>query len=325
MNKRILVTGAAGFIGSNLVKRLSNASIECIGIDNFDDYYSKDLKLRRMAAFEIGKLISDINLNDLEKFNKVLQEFNPTDIVHLAAQPGVRYSGINPNSYIVNNIFAFENIISACKSFQIPRLFYASSSSVYGIRNNNAFLESDRGGEVKNLYALSKRFNEDRAILELPGIESVGMRFFSVYGPWGRPDMAYFRVIGTALGLWDFQQFGNGEQKRDYTYVDDVIETIFGLLNLPKLPTVINIGGGQPISLNEMKIQIDSFFGSKVRVKEREKDESEAFSTLADTNLMKTLRLPVPKTSAAEGIEKVCNWALTVDKEDFLMWLQSSK
>lgn len=325
MNKRVLVTGAAGFIGAHLMSRLVSSNFEVIGIDNFSDYYSKKLKISRINSFGIGNFIRDVNLIDFGKISEVFEAFQPTDLIHLAAQPGVRYSRVNPNSYIVNNIVAFENLINACTLFHVPRLLYASSSSVYGKTSNKAFIESDRGGEVKNLYALSKRFNEDRAVLELPAIESVGMRFFSVYGPWGRPDMAYFRVIGSALGLWEFRQLGDGEQKRDYTYVDDVIDTLLGLISSPKLPQFINIGGGQPISLNEMKIQVDSYFGSKIDVIKKEKDESEAYLTSADTNLMEKLRLPVPKTTVAEGLEKVCNWALTVDRDEYLMWLESSK
>jgi UDP-glucuronate 4-epimerase len=260
--------------------------------------------------------------NDLEE---IIGEFYPNHIFHLAAQPGVRYSRRNPISYVRNNIVAFEKLIEAISKLQKVRLYYASSSSVYGENVNSSFKEDNRGGDVKNLYALSKRFNEDRASLEYPELESVGLRFFSVYGPWGRPDMAYFRMIGSARGVWKFSQLGNGEQKRDYTFIDDVIDTLTGLMKLPKLPQVLNIGGGQPVSLNEMKFKIDKMLNSNMKIEELTRDESETLVTLADTSLLKKLRLPIPSTSIDQGLETVCQWASDISSIEYLSWLKDSK
>lgn len=175
-SRKILVTGAAGFVGSHTLSRLESLGIDCVGIDNFNDYYSPQLKKARLRNFELENSVRKIDLLNQEELSNIFSDFKPQIVVHLAAQPGVRYSKINPMSYVANNVVAFENIIESCKEFNVKRLLYASSSSVYGQEAGSSYVEHNRGGPVKNLYALSKRFNEDRVAFE-QSFESVGLRF----------------------------------------------------------------------------------------------------------------------------------------------------
>ena len=321
---KVLVTGAAGFVGSHTLNRLKILGIDCIGLDNFNDYYSPNLKLARLKSFELEDLVHKIDLLNQEELSRFFTKINPQIVIHLAAQPGVRYAQINPKSYITNNIQAFENIVESCRVSNVSRLLYASSSSVYGQDAGNIYDEFNRGGTVKNLYALSKRFNEDRVAFE-KSFESVGLRFFSIYGPWGRPDMAYFRLIGSVLGLWRFKKLGDGEQLRDYTYISDVVDTIIRILDLEELPKVINIGGGQPFSLNKMNELVEGYFGRASQFDVAQKDDSEALVTRASTDLLTQLDLPVPKVNFEVGISQVCEWAKSVSASEFSEWLSSSK
>jgi UDP-glucuronate 4-epimerase len=322
--ERVLVTGAAGFVGSHTLSRLTKEGVECLGVDNFNDYYSPALKRARIKNFSIEERVRNLDLSDQESLSNLFESFRPQVVIHLAAQPGVRYSQINPNSYITNNVVAFESVIQSCRAFDVDRLLYASSSSVYGQEAGTSYIEENRGGPVKNLYALSKRFNEDRIALE-QAFESVGLRFFSIYGPWGRPDMAYFRLIGSVLGLWRFKRLGDGEQLRDYTYVSDVVDAIWAILHLDQLPKVINIGGGQPFSLNKMNSLVEEYFGKASEIETAKKDETEALITRASTQLLEDLGLPIPKVNFESGISHVCDWAKRIPSDEFSEWLRSSE
>ena len=321
---RILVTGAAGFVGSHTLSKLKTLGLDCMGLDNFNDYYSPKLKLARLKNFGIENSVCNIDLLNQEELSNFFRDYKPKIVIHLAAQPGVRYSQSNPKSYISNNVVAFENMLESCKEFNIQRLLYASSSSVYGQESGASYTEYNRGGPVKNLYALSKRFNEDRVSFE-QSFESTGLRFFSIYGPWGRPDMAYFRIIGSVLGLWRFRRLGDGEQLRDYTYISDVVDAIISIVNLETLPKVINIGGGQPFSLNKMNSLVEDYFGKTSQIEVAERDETESIITRASTELLSQLGLPVPKVNFESGILKVCEWAKSISKNEFSEWLNSSK
>jgi len=321
---KVLVTGAAGFVGSHTLSRLKSLGVDCMGLDNFNDYYSPKLKVARLRNLDLENSVRNIDLLNQEELSKFFRDFKPQIVVHLAAQPGVRYSQINPKSYITNNVVAFENIVESCKEFNVQRFVYASSSSVYGQEAGSSYAEHNRGGSVKNLYALSKRFNEDRVAFE-QSFESTGLRFFSIYGPWGRPDMAYLRIIGSVLGLWRFKRLGDGEQLRDYTYISDVVDTIVSILDLDKLPKVINVGGGQPFSLNRMNNLVEEYFGRTSQIEVAKRDETEALITRASTELLSQLGLPVPKVNFETGILEVCEWAKSVSTNEFSEWLNSSK
>jgi UDP-glucuronate 4-epimerase len=320
----VLVTGAAGFIGAHVLQRLKIDNHQCIGIDNFSNYYSPNLKEQRAKNLGVDDVIEILDLTSRFELIDFFKRNNPDVVIHLAAQPGVRYSKVDANSYIQSNIIATENIIEGCRQAKVNKLIYASSSSVYGSEITETFEENYRGNNVKNLYALTKRFNEDRIALE-ESFESIGLRFFSVYGPWGRPDMAYFRLIGSVLGLRSFTMFGNGEQLRDYTYISDVVDSIVAIMKRNQLPKVINIGGGQPFSLNKMNTLVEQYFGKRTEIDVAKKDETEALMTRASTNLLSKLELPVPKVNFEFGIAQVCDWAKSIPVEEFSEWLSSSK
>lgn len=321
---RILITGAAGFVGAHLSDFFLKEGFDCLCIDSMNDYYSPDLKESRIHAFNLGSVFQKIDLTSYDQVALIFSGFKPEIVIHLAAQPGVRYARKNPNSYIQNNIIAFENVLENVKRFETKRFLYASSSSVYGDSAPIPFQETQRGGLVRNLYALTKRFNEDRVATE-DGLQSTAMRFFSVYGNWGRPDMAYFRVMGSALDLWQFNQLGDGEQLRDYTHVSDVVKVIGALVQKEEIPKVINIGGGQPVSLNYMRTFVEKAVGRDSNLKVTPKDESEALLTQASTSLLEALDLPIPQVKFDEGMKEFCEWAISVPREKYSTWLDSSK
>ena len=267
----ILVTGHAGFIGSNLVKRLFKEMKEgtIVGIDNLNDYYDPSLKEYRLQELEKAKPagINYISIKgsiaDRELINRLFQEYQPQIVVNLAAQAGVRYSIENPDVYIESNIIGFYNILEACRHNPVQHLVYASSSSVYGGNKKVPFSTDDRVDNPVSLYAATKKSNELMAhcYSKLYNIPSTGLRFFTVYGPAGRPDMAYFGFTNKLLKGQTIQIYNYGNCRRDFTYVDDIVEGIVRVMGkaparqtgedgLPVPPyKVYNIGGGQPENL----------------------------------------------------------------------------
>ena len=233
MNKNILVTGAAGFIGFHLCKKLIENGIRIIGIDYINDYYDIELKKKRL---EILSQTSSKNnwqflktdLIDKDQLLQIFQDYKPETVINLAAQAGVRYSIENPRAYINSNIIGFQNILDCCKSNKIKHLLYASSSSVYGGNINTPFSELNSVDHPVSIYAATKRANElfAHTYSHLYNIPSTGMRFFTVYGPWGRPDMALFKFTKAIMEGDKIKVFNYGKMKRDFTYVDDVVDAI---------------------------------------------------------------------------------------------------
>lgn len=273
-NKKILVTGSAGFIGSNLVKRLFKEMKDglIVGIDNLNNYYDPSLKEYRLGELETlhSQLSSTLNykfvkgsIADRELINKLFEEYHFDIVVNLAAQAGVRYSIENPDVYIESNIIGFYNILEACRHYPVEHLVYASSSSVYGGNKKVPFSTDDRVDNPVSLYAATKKSNELMAhcYSKLYNIPSTGLRFFTVYGPAGRPDMAYFGFTNKLLKGETIQIYNYGNCRRDFTYVDDIVEGIVRVMakapekktgedGLPIPPyAVYNIGGGQPENL----------------------------------------------------------------------------
>lgn len=272
-NKTILVTGAAGFIGANLVTELLNtvSGVNLIGLDNMNDYYDVSIKEYRLA--EIEKLAETKqgskwtfikgNLADKPLIEKIFTEFNPEIVVNLAAQAGVRYSITNPDVYIESNLIGFYNILEACRNYPVEHLVYASSSSVYGSNKKVPYSTDDKVDNPVSLYAATKKSNEllAHAYSKLYNIPSTGLRFFTVYGPAGRPDMAYFGFTNKLLKGETIQIFNYGNCKRDFTYVDDIVEGIKRVMErapekkngddgLPLPPyRIYNIGNSNPENL----------------------------------------------------------------------------
>ena len=257
---KILVTGVAGFIGFNITKELINRGHEIVGLDVINDYYDVNLKKRRLSILK-NKNFSffKINISNKEKVSEVFKKEKPDTIIHLAAQAGVRYSLINPDQYIKSNIIGFFNIIDQCRLLKIKNFYYASSSSVYGNNNNYPFDEEDKVDEPLNLYAVSKKSNEEMAYAysNLYDINCIGLRFFTVYGPWGRPDMAYYKFVKNIIFDKEIKVYGNGKMKRDFTYIDDVVEAVTNLIERSEFKKfknyknqIFNIGNSYPVELN---------------------------------------------------------------------------
>lgn len=266
-NKTVFVTGAAGFIGSNLSKRLLTEikNIKVIGLDNMNDYY--DVKIKESRLEELKKFDNFIfikgNLADKETINKIFEEYKPEIVVNLAAQAGVRYSITNPDDYIESNLIGFYNILEACRHNPVEHLVYASSSSVYGSNKKVPYSTDDKVDNPVSLYAATKKSNEllAHSYSKLYNIPSTGLRFFTVYGPAGRPDMAYFGFTNKLIKGEKIQIFNYGNCKRDFTYIDDIVEGVMRVMQgapeqkngedgLPIPPyAVYNIGNSNPENL----------------------------------------------------------------------------
>lgn len=332
--KNILVTGVAGFIGYHLISRLMLFwEGEVIGLDNINDYYEQKLKFDRLVNLGIEK--GDINKNQSIKSSKysnfsfifgdicddhLLEEIfqgKKIDIViHLAAQAGVRYSLINPSAYIQNNIQGFLNILEGARKHNIKFLFYASSSSVYGDNKKQPFNVFDSVDNQASLYAVTKRSNELMANVysKLYGVKSIGMRFFTVYGPWGRPDMAPFIFADKIIKKKPIKLFNWGVMERDFTYIDDVIESIvllmrkFHLGTSDKLYQLVNIGHGSPCSLISFVNAIESSMGIQAIKEFEPMQKGDVASTYADIKGLQELTGYNPKVSIHEGVGRFIEW-----------------
>ncbi len=270
INSKILVTGAAGFIGFHLVKRLLEKGDEVVGLDNINDYYDVDLKYARIQETGISKEAEAwykpvqstkypkykfirMSLEDKKQLDDLFVKENFDLVINLAAQAGVRYSIDNPDSYIQSNIVGFFNILEACRHNNVKRLIFASSSSVYGNNKKVPFSEDDNVDHPISLYAATKKSNELMAYTysHLYGIQTIGLRFFTVYGPWGRPDMAYFKFTKAILEGKPIEVYNHGNLKRDFTYIDDITK---GMLNIVYKPIdkdfkIFNIGNSKTVNL----------------------------------------------------------------------------
>jgi UDP-glucuronate 4-epimerase len=247
--KKVLITGGAGFIGAHLAQRLTAVGTEVVALDNLNDYYDPQLKLDRMAALASGENFShaNIDLADRAAVESLFQEHSFDAVVNLAAQAGVRYSLINPHSYVDTNLVGFVNILEGCRHTGVKHLVYASSSSVYGANTRMPFSVHDNVDHPVSLYAASKKANELMAhtYSHLFNLPTTGLRFFTVYGPWGRPDMALFLFTKAILENRPIDVFNNGKMERDFTYIDDIVEGVFRVIH--KTPQgSLNWSGDRP-------------------------------------------------------------------------------
>lgn len=335
--KTILVTGAAGFIGSNLVKRLLNdfESIHIIGIDSITDYYDVDLKYERLKEIEVLSkdwMFIKGSIADKALIEKVFMENKINVVVNLAAQAGVRYSITNPDSYIESNLIGFYNILEACRHHAVEHLVYASSSSVYGSNKKIPYSAEDKVDNPVSLYAATKKSNElmAHAYSKLYNIPSTGLRFFTVYGPAGRPDMAYFGFTNQLVKGEKIQIFNYGNCKRDFTYVDDIVEGVVRVMQhapekrkgedgLPVPPyTIYNIGNNQPENLLDfVTILQEELVRAGVLPTDYDFDaHKELVSmqpgdvpvTYADTTPLEQDFGFKPSTSLREGLRKFAEW-----------------
>ncbi len=311
MQKRILVTGAAGFIGFHYAKACLEAGFHVVAIDTFTPYYSVDLKKDRAKILrEMGLEVQNIDICDREKVEKLVADEAITHIVHLAAQAGVRYSFTHPEVYLKTNIDGFLQILEVCRMNPEIRLIYASSSSVYGDNTKIPFAESDPTDHQTNVYGVSKKSNELLAYSyhHLYKVPSIGLRFFTVYGPWGRPDMAYFSFTKAIFESKPIDVFNNGMCRRDFTFVDDVVSAMLACLEYKEPLAVFNIGNEHPELVNDLIQMIEENTGKKAKKNFLPMQQGEIAETFADIELAKEKLGFKPTTRLADGITKFVDW-----------------
>lgn len=311
---KILVTGAAGFIGFHTCKKLCEEGYEITGIDNINNYYDTGLKERRLellkgySNFEFIKT----DLTNKAELSKVFEKFKPDLVINLAAQPGVRYSITNPEVSIQSNIVSFFNLLECSKEFKIKKLIYASSSSVYGNSVKIPFSVKDNVDHPVSLYAATKKSNELMAYTyyHLYKIPMTGLRFFTVYGPWGRPDMAYFKFAERIMKGETIEIYNNGDMERDFTYIDDVTESISRLLKKTDDTEyrLFNIGGEHPVNLLKFTETLESKLGKKAVKEFRGMQPGDVKVTSADTTDLAEFIDYIPEVRIEEGLEKFVSW-----------------
>lgn len=310
----ILVTGSGGFIGFYVAKALLGLGEKVIGLDNFNDYYSPDLKRARWQVLcrESNFIPMEIDLTDREATENICWQFSPTIVCHLAAQPGVRYSLLNPHAYQGSNLEGFVNIIEAARLLPVTRFVYASSSSVYGGNTKMPYSEGDPVNTPVSLYAATKRANELMAYTytHLWGLRTVGLRFFTVYGPWGRPDMAYWSFLENIVDEEPIRVFNYGKNSRDFTYIDDIVQGVLSALSSEILDPyeIINLGNNRPVEVMKF-IEILEELCGKAAIREMVPAQpGDVVATYADIEKARTKLGFHPKTSLRHGLEQFVNW-----------------
>ncbi|UCE89240.1 MAG: NAD-dependent epimerase [Pseudomonadota bacterium] len=327
---KILITGTAGFIGSTLAQRLLARGDKVIGIDNLNDYYDVELKKARLARLTEQSQFTDVrvDLEDREGINAVFEKHKPHRVINLAAQAGVRYSLINPHAYIDTNIVGFLNILEGCHHNAVEHLVYASSSSVYGANTNYPFSIHNNVDHPVSLYAASKKSNELMAhtYSHLYGIPTTGLRFFTVYGPWGRPDMALFLFTRNILADKPIDVFNYGQHQRDFTYIDDIVEGVIRTLDKVATPNnawsgddpdpgtssapfrLYNIGNNQPVELMHYIEVLENCLGKKAEKNMLPLQPGDVPNTYADVSDLVADVGYKPQTTVEEGIARFVDW-----------------
>ncbi|MFS0516949.1 NAD-dependent epimerase [Nostoc sp. UIC 10607] len=321
---KILITGVAGFIGFHLAQRLLTEGIQVYGIDNFNNYYDVSLKKARLNQLypETGFTFQFLDLSDRLSTAELFQDYTFDCVVHLAAQAGVRYSLHNPYAYVDSNLSGFVNILEGCRHSQVSHLVFASSSSVYGTNTKVPFATSDNVDHPISLYAATKKSNELMAHVysHLYNLPTTGLRFFTVYGPWGRPDMAYFKFVQAIANNQPIDVYNFGKMQRDFTYIDDVIEGLVRVMHNPpqannqnssitKAPyKLYNIGNNSPVELMTFIEIIEKLLGKQAKKNLLPMQPGDVLSTYADVDeLIQDVDFQ-PVTQIEQGIERFVQW-----------------
>lgn len=310
--EKILVTGSSGFIGMHLCQSLLEDGFDIYGIDNMNDYYDVSLKtsrLKELNQFDNFKF-EKIDISNLSQLNKVFKKFKPDKVVNLAAQAGVRYSIENPHSYIQSNIVGFTNIIECSRHHEIKGLIYASSSSVYGGNEKIPFSVIDRVDKPISIYAASKKSNEliAHAYNHLYGLRSTGLRFFTVYGPWGRPDMAMYIFADKITKGEEIPVFNHGIMKRDFTYISDIINGLRAAIEENYSYEIFNLGNSRSENLMDMISLIEIALGTNAKTKFMDLQPGDVKKTYADIEIAKSKLGYNPVTTIEDGIPKFIKW-----------------
>jgi UDP-glucuronate 4-epimerase len=316
--RRVLVTGAAGFIGMHAARALLDAGADVVGVDNFEPYYDVRLKQARLATLE-GKprfRFVRMDLADAAATAALFAAEAPRAVVHLAAQPGVRYSLIAPEAYVRNNLVAFGHVLEGCRHARVAHLVYASSSSVYGANHTLPFSEDQRIDRPVSLYAATKVANEVMAhsYSHLYALPATGLRFFTVYGPWGRPDQAPMLFTSAILAGKPIAVFNHGRMRRDFTYVDDIVEGVVRTLALPPSPqegaphAVYNIGNHEAVELTAFIDTLESLLGRRAVREYRDMQPGDVPATYASIDRLRAHTGFAPRTPLADGLARFVAW-----------------
>jgi len=327
---KYLVTGAAGFIGFTVIKRLCEQGHEVIGIDNLNDYYDVNLKLARLNELDIHAqfTFSKLDLADRDGIAELFSCEKFDRVIHLAAQAGVRYSIDNPMAYADSNLVGHLTILEGCRNNDVKHLVYASSSSVYGLNNKTPFATSDSIDHPISLYAATKKSNElmSHTYSHLYGIPTTGLRFFTVYGPWGRPDMALFKFTKAILDGNEIDVYNNGDMRRDFTYIDDIVEGIIRIQNIiPEKNNswqvesgsaadssapykIFNIGNGNPVKLMNFIESLEKSLGVTAKKNFMPMQAGDVYQTYADVDDLFEVTGYKPTMSVENGVDKFVQW-----------------
>ena len=322
MPKKIfLISGSAGFIGFHLSSKILSKGYKVIGIDNLNNYYDVKLKQKRNNILKKNKnfIFKKVDIRNYDSLQKIFKKYKIDSVIHLAAQAGVRYSLKNPKSYINSNINGFFNILDISKNYKIKKFIYASTSSIYGIKKKYPLREKFETDNPIQLYAATKKSNEVIAASysHLYKMRTIGLRFFTVYGPWGRPDMALFKFTKGILKGKPIHIFNYGKHSRDFTYIDDIVNGIYKILISKKntgINKIYNIGYGKEIPLLKYIQLIEKFLQKKAKKKFLPLQKGDVVKTHSDISLIKKDYKYTPKTKVQNGVKKFVKWYISYYK-----------
>lgn len=307
MLRKVLITGNAGFIGSNLTKKLLELNYQIAGIDNFNDYYNPSIKEKNIAEFSKTNFTQyRADIVNREPIEAIFTKFQPETVIHLAARAGVRPSLLNPELYYQVNVIGTKNLLELSKKYAVKQFIFASSSSVYGNQTKIPFSETDQLTKPVSPYATTKL--EAERLCQEYKIPTTVLRFFTVYGPRGRPDMAPYLFTKAILNNQPITRFGDGSTSRDYTYIDDTVSGIISAIDRPLAFEIINLGNNQPVSLNQFITTIEELTGKKAIIEEKPRHPADVPQTFADIAKAKKLLYWQPKTDLKTGLSKFLEW-----------------
>ena len=308
---KILVIGVAGFIGMHCARRLLARGDEVIGVDNLSPYYSVELKRARLKQLEHRAFrCHELDIADAAPLTALFEREKPQAVLHLAAQAGVRYSLVNPGSYVQTNLVGFANVLEACRAFPPQHLVFASSSSVYGKNTKLPWSETDNVDHPISLYAATKKANElsAHAYSHLYGLKTTGLRYFTVYGPWGRPDMSAMLFAQAILDGKPIEVFNHGDMQRDFTYIDDIVEGTLRVLDKPAPYAIYNIGNHTPVGLLDYIATLERALGAKAKLEMKPMQPGDVKATYADTRALAKAVGFAPSTPLESGLARFAEW-----------------
>ena len=317
-----LITGAAGFIGSHLCHKLAKEGNKIVAVDSYSNYY--DVKLK---DYRVKELLEPLNIDvvhlditDDIKFDDLVRKSKPDVVINLAAQAGVRLPLNETDKYVNSNLVGFSNVLRSTVKNKVPHFLYASSSSVYGDKAAIPYIESEQNLHPNSFYGATKLANEllTPTLIQNSSTAARGLRFFTVYGPWGRPDMAYFRMITNVISGAEFNFFGDGSVERDFTFIDDAVNSVMALAaelqkRKPGYSDVVNLGGGRPLSMNYLLQTVSSISKNEVKFNRLNSNSNDAKKTMSDSKYIESLIGSKPNTKLEDGIAKTIEWAMRED------------